>query len=72
MSASPGYSDPEKGSIENVQVHPAVEASPEAAIVQRYGVLGTVMAKMFASGVEARGVERVPEDERETKNTWNK
>ncbi|KIP11708.1 hypothetical protein PHLGIDRAFT_99130 [Phlebiopsis gigantea 11061_1 CR5-6] len=29
------------------------------------------MQKLFASGVEARGVERVPEDQRETKNVWN-
>ncbi|TFK56838.1 cytosine-purine permease [Heliocybe sulcata] len=29
------------------------------------------MATLFDAGVEARGVERVPEDERESKNTWN-
>ena len=34
--------------------------------------MGGLLSKLFASGVEARGVECVPEDQRETKNTWNK
>lgn len=74
MSAS--YSsndDKEKGSI--VQDN-ALDAAPaDDHIVDRYaryGALGPVMQKLFASGVEARGVERVPEDQRETKNMWNK
>lgn len=44
----------------------------EEVIVKRYGRLGPLLSRLFASGVEARGVERVPEDERETKNMWNK
>jgi hypothetical protein len=48
------------------------EIAPDDIIVNRYGVLGPLLAKLFASGVEARGVERVPESERESKNTWNK
>jgi hypothetical protein len=47
-------------------------SAPEYVIPSRFGVFGPVIAKMFASGVEARGVERVPEKERETKNIWNK
>ena len=48
------------------------DLAPEDALVKRYGRFGPVLAKLFASGVEARGVERVPEDQRETKNMWNK
>ncbi|KDQ63006.1 hypothetical protein JAAARDRAFT_119103 [Jaapia argillacea MUCL 33604] len=47
------------------------EVAPEYVIVRRFGVLGPVIGKLFDIGVEARGVERVPEDQRETKNTWN-
>ena len=48
------------------------EAAPEAALLRRYGRLGPLLSRLFANGVEARGVERVPEDQRETKNMWNK
>lgn len=48
------------------------DVAPDLALVQRYGRLGPFLAKLFESGVEARGVERVPEDQRETKNMWNK
>lgn len=51
---------------------PVAEADPEEVLVKRYGRLGPLLSKLFASGVEARGVERVPEDQRETKNMWNK
>ena len=62
------------------QVHdvPVVEKSkfeeenPEEAIATRFGAFGPFLARLFANGVEARGVERVPEDQRETKNMWNK
>lgn len=47
------------------------EDSPESYYVERFGPLGPVLAKLFASGVEARGVERVPEDQRTMKNAWN-
>lgn len=60
------------GTPADVRAIPLKERAPEHYFVNRYGALGPTMAKLFASGVEARGIERVPEDERETKNTWNK
>lgn len=48
------------------------ETEPDKAYVRRFGRFGPYLEKLFASGVEARGVERVPEDQRETKNIWNK
>lgn len=65
--------DKEKGSFrEDVIVqHRELEAAPEDAIVNRFGAMGPFLARLFAVGVEARGVERVPEDQRHTKNTWN-
>jgi ABC-type Zn2+ transport system substrate-binding protein/surface adhesin len=51
------------------------EKKPDNAITKRYGFLpwlGPMLGKLFATGVEARGVERVREDEREEKNVWNK
>ena len=79
MSATPtDYErDPEKGSYEKggyaeaVPAHRAEEVAPDEVLVNRWGFMGKIMAKMFDVGVEARGVERVPEDQRETKNTWN-
>ncbi|KAH9929685.1 cytosine-purine permease [Fomitopsis serialis] len=47
------------------------EHAPEVVIVKRYGRLGPILERMFAHGVEARGVERVPEDERSSKNQYN-
>lgn len=49
------------------------EERPETYYVERYGArFGLLLGKLFASGVEARGVERVPEDQRTMKNAWNK
>ena len=57
----------------HVQVdHVYAEEHPEAYYVEKYGSLGPIFQKLFSSGVEARGVQRVPEDERNAKNTWNK
>ena len=57
----------------HVQVdHVYAEEHPEAYYVEKYGSLGPIFQKLFSSGVEARGVQRVPEDERTAKNTWNK
>ena len=73
--APPSYSsdDKEKGSVPDIIVD---RAAPDESVITsryaRYGKLGLFVQKVFASGVEARGVERVPEDERETKNMWNK
>lgn len=62
----------EKGPVVHHSTVPADEVAPEEVLVRRYGRLGPLLSKLFASGVEARGVERVPEDQRETKNMWNK
>ena len=51
---------------------PVKEEAPESFYVSKYGALGPVLQKLFASGVEARGVERVPEDQCDPKHTWNK
>ncbi|KAJ3552669.1 hypothetical protein NM688_g4029 [Phlebia brevispora] len=72
--APPSYSsdDKEKGYVPDVEVD---QTAPDDSVIvdrfARYGKLGAVIKFIFASGVEARGVERVPEDERETKNMWN-
>ncbi|KAH0825946.1 cytosine-purine permease [Lanmaoa asiatica] len=64
--------DKEKGaSIVDTEVHVAEDA-PDQVIAKRFGVFGPLLSKLFNSGVEARGVERVPEHQRETKNSWNK
>lgn len=56
-----------------VQVnHVYAEEHPDAYYVEKYGALGSIFQKLFSSGVEARGVQRVPEDERDPKNMWNK
>ncbi|KZS97320.1 cytosine-purine permease [Sistotremastrum niveocremeum HHB9708] len=48
-----------------------VKAAPDKVIAQRFGVLGPYLAKLFDHGVEARGVERCPEDQREDQHFWN-
>ena len=48
------------------------EHDPDKVIARRFGRFGGVLERMFASGVEARGVERVPEDQRTARNVWNK
>ncbi|KAJ6471194.1 cytosine-purine permease [Mycena vulgaris] len=70
MSHSPAqsYGDEEKNPEPQ---HVILEASPDDVIVNRFGFMGPALSKLFASGVEARGVERVPEDQRENKNMWN-
>ncbi|KAI5123976.1 hypothetical protein M0805_006388 [Coniferiporia weirii] len=47
------------------------DEAPGAFYIQKYGALGPFLSKLFASGVEARGIQRVPEDERDPKNMWN-
>ncbi|OCH95748.1 cytosine-purine permease [Obba rivulosa] len=63
---------PEK-TVAHVGEESVEDSAPEAALVSRYDRigLGKIMAKLFASGVEARGVERVPEDQRDGKFAWN-
>ncbi|KAF8435811.1 permease for cytosine/purines, uracil, thiamine, allantoin-domain-containing protein [Boletus edulis BED1] len=66
-----GSHDKEKGLANgNTEVH-AIEDAPDQVIAKRFGVFGPLLSKLFQSGVEARGVERVPENQRETKNSWN-
>ncbi|KAG1804383.1 permease for cytosine/purines, uracil, thiamine, allantoin-domain-containing protein [Suillus variegatus] len=77
MSASPDYYTEDKenaiGSIEDGLHRVAyAEAAPDRVIASRFGVLGPLLSRLFAIGVEARGIERVPEDQRESKNAWNK
>ena len=43
----------------------------EDAIASRYGPLQGFFKRMLAMGVEVRGVERVPEDERTDRNSMN-
>lgn len=43
----------------------------DRAIIERSGVFGPLLSKLFESGVEGRGVERVLEDERDGTHTWN-
>ena len=47
------------------------ERDPDSALANRFGSVGPLLSKVFASGVEARGVERVPEDQRGNKHAWN-
>ena len=76
MSASFNSADEkEKAIVDNDQDVVDMNAPDDSIIADRfakYGRLGPVLQKLFASGVEARGVERVPEDQRETKHIWNK
>ena len=69
---SDSSSEKEKGYPHDV----VTDAAPDDSVIvdryARYGKLGPIMQRLFASGVEARGVERVPEDQRTTKNMWNK
>jgi len=71
MSKDRSY-DEEKGTESGgIEVY-AAEDAPDKVIAKRLGVFGPMVSKLFKSGVEARGVERVPEIQRETKNSWNK
>ncbi|EIM79933.1 purine-cytosine permease [Stereum hirsutum FP-91666 SS1] len=63
-----GYESPSPAELHTVHL---AEKDPDSALINRFGRLGPVLSKVFASGVEARGVERVPEDQREGKHAWN-
>ncbi|KAJ6508498.1 permease for cytosine/purines, uracil, thiamine, allantoin-domain-containing protein [Mycena sanguinolenta] len=61
-------------SYEDKEKNPTTfETARDEDVINKFSgsVMGGFMARLFASGVEARGVERVPEDQRETKNMWN-
>lgn len=76
MASQYDIEDKEKGGYESSSpeefqsIHLA-EKDPDSALINRFGSLGPFLSKVFASGVEARGVERVPEDQREGKHAWN-
>ncbi|RPD65014.1 cytosine-purine permease [Lentinus tigrinus ALCF2SS1-6] len=70
-SLSPSSSHDKEKVVARETAIPTAEADPEDVLVKRYGRFGPLLSKLFASGVEARGVERVPEDQRETRNMWN-
>ena len=72
MSGSYTSDDKEKGYDHEVVADTVLDDAVIVDRFARYGKLGPVMQRLFASGVEARGVERVPENEREHKNMWNK
>lgn len=63
--------DLQSASAYDAQVAYRSEAPPEHAIAARYGPAQAFFKKLFALGVEARGVERVPEDERTDRNSLN-
>ena len=70
---SPVHDDKEKfPSDVRERAVPIKDEAPETFYVSRYRILGPILSKLFASGVEARGIERVPEDQRESKRSWNK
>ena len=73
MASSYSSDDQEKAYVPDLALD---SAAPDDSVIAeryaRYGKFGPLMQRLFVSGVEARGVERVPESERETKNMWNK
>ena len=71
MSKDSSYDREKAVENEDTEVS-AVEVAPDQVIAKRFGIFGPLLSKLFKSGVEARGVERVPENQRETKNSWNK
>ncbi|KAG2181940.1 hypothetical protein INT43_006865 [Umbelopsis isabellina] len=48
-----------------------VEREPDQMLAARHTFLGGLYRRLFSMGVEARGVERVPEDDRSPKNAIN-
>ncbi|KAF8990473.1 cytosine-purine permease [Cyathus striatus] len=63
----------ESNSLPRVQRASSGSADKDStnAIVARFGPLGPLIGKLFEIGVEARGVERVPEDQRDDTHYWN-
>ncbi|KAJ7816968.1 cytosine-purine permease [Mycena olivaceomarginata] len=57
-------------SYEDKEKNPVAQDSPDHVIINRFSTAGPILSKLFASGVEARGVERVLEDQREKNNMW--
>lgn len=73
MASSSSYDDDkEKGHVAVVAPDASDTTARGLEEERRYGRIGPFLAKVFNSGVESRGVERVPEDQREDKHAWNK
>lgn len=62
------YIDEEKGPTHVYPDAPVAEAIREDEIRNRFARFGPI-GKLFDAGVEARGIERVPEDERDDKHS---
>lgn len=73
MSAPTDYDTEDKEkALSSVEVEVVyAELAPDRVIASRFGILGPLLSRLFASGIEARGVERVPESQRVSKNVWN-
>lgn len=75
-SSIPDSGQTEKNSVESQRGpayhHRGADIEPGHAIVARFGFLGPFISKLFELGVEARGVERIPEDIRDETHIWNK
>ena len=73
MASASSYDDgKEKGHVAVVAPDASDTTARGLEEERRYGRIGPFLAKVFNSGVESRGVERVPEDQREDKHAWNK
>ncbi|KAL5485186.1 hypothetical protein ACEPAI_7828 [Sanghuangporus weigelae] len=71
LAGSPVLDDKEKyGGIE-LHVEDVKEEAPDAFYISKYRALGPLLKRLFSLGVEARGVERIPEDQRDSKNSWD-
>ncbi|KAL5528410.1 hypothetical protein ACEPAF_7546 [Sanghuangporus sanghuang] len=71
LEGSPILDDKEKyGGIE-LHVEDVKEEAPDAFYISKYRALGPLLKRLFSLGVEARGVERIPEDQRDSKNSWD-
>jgi hypothetical protein len=80
MSTTPDYEKGVDSKVESHGIDLAVvdertvgdkretSALDEHAIASRFGPAQALLAKLFAAGVEARGIERVPETERTDRN----
>jgi len=64
--------DLEKDDAKADGVHVGIEeAAPDIVLEETYGKYGKFLKKLFDIGVEARGIERVPEDQRTKAHWWD-
>ena len=71
-TGSPVFGDTEKGSYVEQHVEDVKEEAPEAFYISKYKAVGPLLKRLFSFGVEARGIERIPEDQRDSKNSWDR